>query len=390
MRGQDLNLRPSGYEPDELPDCSTPRWAKGVIATRAVRTPLSKRFDVSVEIDTFVARAPKVHLHCHLEGSLQAATFVELAARDGVSTRYRPGEEVPGPTDPAQVYQFADFREFLLTFAAVSRALRTPEDYARLAREFVSDALAQHVVYGELFISPSVWRFFHPHLDLRDAIAAIVGELRSARAHGATFALIVDVTRNFGVQSAGKTMRLAAASRDLDVIGIGLGGDEARFPAELFAEVFTQARALGLHTVAHAGEAAGAQSVRAAVEVLGAQRIGHGVRAIEDPQVVALLRERAVPLEICPTSNALTGAVERDVEHPLAELDRQGVTIVIDADDPTLFGTTIADEYRLVAHAVGTRALGRFIEQAVGASFLPARDKEALHRRVRAELAAAY
>ncbi|MHB8148041.1 MAG: adenosine deaminase family protein, partial [Vulcanimicrobiaceae bacterium] len=247
---------------------------------------------MSVDIDTFVARVPKVHLHCHLEGSLQAATFLELVERDGLSTRYRPGKQVDGPTDPAEVYRFADFREFLLTFGAVSRALRTADDYARLAREFVADALAQNVVYGELFISPSVWRFFHPELDLREAVAAIAHELRAARPRGASFALIADVTRNFGVQSASETMRLAATLGDVDVIGIGLGGDEARFPAELFADVFAQARALGLHTVAHAGEAAGAHSVRAAVEALGAERIGHGVRAIEDPAVVVFLLER--------------------------------------------------------------------------------------------------
>ena len=345
---------------------------------------------MSDDVDTFVAWAPKVHLHCHLEGSLQAATFLELVERDGLSTRYRPGEgageQAAGPTDPAEVYRFADFREFLLTFAAVSRALRTPDDYARLAREFVADALAQNVVYGELFISPSVWRFFHPELDLRDAVAAIAQELRAARAHGASFALIVDVTRNFGVNSAGQTMQLAAALGDLDVIGIGLGGDEARFPAELFADVFAQARALGLHTVAHAGEAAGAHSVRAAIEILGAERIGHGVRAIEDPAVVELLCERRIPLEICPSSNALTGAVERDAEHPLAELDRQGAHITIDADDPTLFETSISREYAMVARSMGVPALRRFIAQAVDATFLADADKHALRERVRTEL----
>ncbi len=122
-------------------------------------------------------------------------------------------------------------------FAAVSRSLRDTEDYARLAREFVQDALAQNVIYGELFVSPSVWTFFHPTLDVRETVAAIVHELRTAHPR-ATFALIVDLTRNFGAASAMETAKLAASLTDLDVIGIGLGGDEARFPAELFADAF--------------------------------------------------------------------------------------------------------------------------------------------------------
>ena len=150
--------------------------------------------------DTFIAQLPKLHLHCHLEGSLRAETFVELAQRRGISTRYRPGEEIAGPTDPAEVYRFGDFREFLLTFAAVSRALATPEDYARLAREFVQDALAQNVLYGELFISPSVWTFFHRDVNIAEVVDAIVGELRADKR--AEFRLIVDVTRNFGLESA--------------------------------------------------------------------------------------------------------------------------------------------------------------------------------------------
>lgn len=336
--------------------------------------------------DAYLSAVPKVQLHCHLEGTLAAATFLELTHRDGISTRYRPGEELEGPRDPAEVYRFADFGEFLLTFAAVSRALRAPADYSRLAREFVTDALARRVVFGELFISPSVWQFFHPALDVRAAVAAISAELRAARAQGAAFSLIVDLTRNFGAERALETARLAAALTDFDVVGIGLGGDEARFPAEMFHAAFDFARSRGLHTVAHAGEAAGAASVRAAIEVLHVERIGHGVRALEDSSVVELLRERRIPLEICPTSNFLTGAAARDDIHPFVELDRAGVIVTIDADDPTLFGTSITNEYRYVVECTGRRTLQRFIEQAAQASFLDFPQRTALKERLRAEL----
>ena len=393
LRGQDLNLRPSGYEPDELPDCSTPRRVLRLQRSRAYaqddRTgyggsnAFPSELPGSMEsIEPAIPSLPKIHLHCHLEGSLRAQTFVELTGRYGLSTRYQPGRaEVAGPTDPAHVYDFSTFAEFLLIFAAVSRALASPDDYARLAREFVADALAQNVVYGELFISPSVWSFFHRGLDIAATIRSIVAELREARTHGVEFSLIVDVTRNFGADSAMRTAQLAALLAGDGVIGIGLGGDEARFPAELFADVFAFARAQGLHTVAHAGEAAGASSVSAAIEI-GAERIGHGVRAIEDPAVVARLRESDIALEISPTSNARTGFVPAEIEHPLYQLDAAGVSVTIDADDPAIFGASISQEYALVAQRAGMESLRRFIANAADASFLPPAAKSVLRREV--------
>jgi aminodeoxyfutalosine deaminase len=331
-------------------------------------------------IDPAVASLPKIHLHCHLEGTLQPQTFVDLTRRYGFSTRYSlGGEAIEGPTDPAEVYAFADFREFLLIFAAVSRSLASPDDYARLAREFVADARAQNVVYGELFISPSVWRFFHRELDVAATIRDVVAELRAAP--DAEFSLIVDVTRNFGVESAMETARLAASLAGEGVIGIGLGGDEANFPAEQFADVFAFAKANGLHTVAHAGEAAGAQSVRAALAI-GSERIGHGVRAIEDSALVDELAASGIALEICPTSNALTGAVPRGAEHPLYELDARGVRVTIDDDDPAIFGASISEEYALVAERAGIATLRRFVANAAEASFLDSAKKAELLARL--------
>jgi adenosine deaminase len=336
-------------------------------------------------VDPAVASLPKIHLHCHLEGCLRAQTFVDLARKYGVSTRYRPGEdEVPGPTDPSQVYRFTDFPEFLLIFAAVSRTLASPDDYALLAREFVADALAQNVVYGELFVSPSVWSYFHRELDLASTIRSIIAELRAARTQGVEFSLIVDVTRNFGAESAMKTARLAASLAGDGVIGIGLGGDEARFPADGYADVFAFARAQGLHTVAHAGEAAGAQSVRAALEI-GAERIGHGIRAIDDRAVVETLRERGIALEICPTSNARTGVVRAGQEHPMYALDAGGIRVTIDADDPAIFGTSISQEYALIEQHAGMATLRRFVAQAADAAFLGPAAKATLRERLGAE-----
>jgi adenosine deaminase len=337
---------------------------------------------------------PKIHLHCHLEGALRAATFIELAAKHGVATTYRPkaGEAFEGvpeaPASPDDVYRFATFGEFLLTFAAVSRSLSDPDDYARLAREFAIDALAQNVIYAELFVSPSVWQFFHPDIDVRVCVQAIRAALDdAARESGTRFNLIVDLTRNFGVESAMRTARLAVDLKDCGVIGIGLGGDEAKYPPQLYVDAFAYARANGLHTVAHAGEAAGAQSVRDAVELLGAERIGHGVRALEDPSLIALLAERKIPLEICPTSNFLTGVAQRDRPHPLLELDRAGCIVTIDADDPALFGTSISAEYAYVAELCGKATLVRLIGNAIDASFAQPEQKVGMRRRLAAACA---
>ena len=337
-------------------------------------------------------RIPKIHLHCHLEGCLRAPTFVELAAKHGVPLRYHrqgdPSAIVPqAQDDNAQdPYAFEGLEEFLLLFAAVSRALRDPEDYARLAREFVEDALAQNVIYGELFVSPSVWTFFNPSLDIRATLEAIVAELRPARPR-ATFKLLADVTRNFGAESAMATARTMAGMTDLDVVGVGLGGDEARFPARLFAGVFDYARAQGLHCVAHAGEADGPASVRDAVELLGAERIGHGVRALEDRRTIELLAAGRVALEICPTSNRLTGAQLDAHPHPHVDLDGLGCVVTIDCDDPAIFQTTLQQEYAAVEEVAGPRALERYVRNAIGASFAGEGEKQAMRARLETAVA---
>ncbi|MFY9663847.1 MAG: adenosine deaminase, partial [Candidatus Cybelea sp.] len=316
-------------------------------------------------LGSLATRIPKIHLHCHLEGSLRASTFVELADKHGVSLRYKQDDTGVDRSDP---YRFESFAEFLYIFAAVSRSLREPEEYARLAREFVEDALAQRVIYGELFVSPSVWTFFNPGLDVRATMQAIVDELRAARPR-ATFKLLPDLTRNFGADSAMQTVRAVAGMTDLDVIGISLGGDEARFPARLFAEAFAYARAQGLHCVAHAGEDDGHGSVRDAIELLHAERIGHGIRALDDVRLVESLAARGVALEICPTSNRLTGAALAAHPHPYLDFDRMGCIVTIDCDDPAIFGTSIEREYALVEQVAGEAALERYVRNAIAATF---------------------
>ncbi len=337
----------------------------------------------------FLRELPKVQLHCHLEGTVKPATFLSLAGRYGIDPRYRPSlptaHESATPldgVDAANVYDFRSFSEFLLVFAAVCRSLQRPEDYAAMASDYVQEALSQNVMYAELFISPSVWLFFHPGLDVRRCIEAMHSVFERCRSpQGLEVKLICDVTRNFGSESAMRTAQLAASLQDLGVIGIGLGGDETKVPAEMFVEAFSFARENGLHRVAHAGEAAGAQSVRAAVQALGAERIGHGIRALEDCQVVKLLVNLGIPLEVCPTSNYFTGVVQRGNPHPLVALDAAGVTITIDADDPAMFRTNLEREYAFVEACAGPDAVIKFARNAIDASFAAEAAKRAMHER---------
>ncbi|MDP9018726.1 MAG: adenosine deaminase, partial [Candidatus Eremiobacteraeota bacterium] len=306
-------------------------------------------------------------------------------------TVYRPkyGDADPLPVASTDhVYDFKNFGEFLLTFAAVCSSLREPQDYVRILREYAQDARTHNVMYAELFVSPSVWRFFHPELNVTLTFEALWAEAQAiAAAGGPEIRFICDLTRNFGVEGAMETARTAALLQDCGIIGIGLGGDEAKFPAAWFAESFNFARSEGLHTVAHAGEAAGAASVHAAVEILRAERIGHGIRALEDRSVVELLVRRGIPLEICPTSNYKTGVVPPDAPHPLAALDAAGVKIVLDSDDPTLFKTDVTAEYVRAESLVGFDAVLRYARNAIDVSFADAAAKASMTARFEAACA---
>lgn len=334
-----------------------------------------------VSVRALIESLPKVQLHCHLEGTVAPATFLALARKHGVALGAR------ADTPAERIYAFTGFTEFLLLFAAVSETLRTPEDFYRIAGEYVADAAAQHVRYAELFISPSVWTHFQPDLDVHATVAAIRAALdEEGRKHGIDVALIADLTRNFGPERALETATLAASLRRFGVIGVGLGGDESRFPAALFSEAFEYARDQGLHRVAHAGETASAKSVWDAIDVLGAERIGHGVRASEDPVLMKELAARRIALEICPTSNRLTGAVPPEQPHPIGVLDAFGVLCVIDADDPALFGTTLTQEYLRTAEILDMQALLRMARTAIEASFACEERKMILRRELEAAL----
>jgi aminodeoxyfutalosine deaminase len=285
-------------------------------------------------MEDFAAQLPKAELHLHLEGSVDAETLHELDPAT-------PLEELRA------LYHYPDFNAFLKTFGAVVVRLARPEDYALITRRLLRRLAAQNVRYAEIIIAAGVvlWKKqeFGPIFDaIHDA----------SRGSPVTVRWILDAVRQFGVEPAWEVARLAAARQDRGVVAIGIGGSEERGPAEWFTEVFAFAKSAGLHLTAHAGEGAGPESVWAALR-LGAERIGHGIAAVRDPGLLRHLRDRDIPLETSITSNLVTGVVARLEDHPIRALYDAGVPIVLNTDDPAMFGCTLTDEYRLAARAFG-------------------------------------
>ena len=279
----------------------------------------------------FLADLPKAELHLHLEGSVEPETLCEL-----------------DPTgDFNGLYRYADFDAFLRTFGVVGKLLRGPDEYARITRRLLERLAAQNIRYAEITIAAGVvlWK--------EQDFAPIFDAIReSAQGSPVEVHWILDAVRQFGPAHVMRVAELAAERRDQGVVAFGIGGSEERGPAECFTEAFRFARSAGLHLVAHAGESMGPESIRAAL-ALGAERIGHGIAAAQDEALMRELRERDIPLEICITSNLVTGVVKRLEDHPVRRLFDAGVPITINTDDPAMFRCTLAGEYRLAADRFG-------------------------------------
>jgi adenosine deaminase len=244
----------------------------------------------------------------------------------------------------------------------------------------------QNVRYAEIIFAAGVVLWKKQPIDaVFEAIAAAADEAEART--GVRVNWIFDATRHFGTDHAREVMRWAGRYRSRGVVAFGIGGDEAGGPAKLFPDIFREARDLGLHGVAHAGEACGPESIRDAVELLGAERIGHGLTAIYDAEVMALLRERQIPVEVCPSSNVSTGLIERFEDHPLPRLLEAGLVVTLNSDDPAMFGTSLQGEFLEAARCFefSRATLASLYQNAVRASFLNEAEKERLNERWHAE-----
>ncbi len=344
---------------------------------------MSTQHELLSALDEFIVRMPKVELHLHLEGAIRPGTLLALAERNGVDL---PARDEAGV---AQLFNYRNFHEFLTVFMVLARSLTTGRDFEQVAYELGTHLAMQNVRYAEVMISPV--QYHRRALDLDEVVqGAAAGFAQAAREYGVRVGLAFDYGRQFGVDLAWELLESAVRNMRHGVVAWSIGGDEVNHPPEPFAEVFAAARRAGLFVMAHAGEVVGPASVWGAVEVLGARRVGHGIRCIDDPALPAYLREQGVVLDICPTSNVRTGAVPGLNAHPLRRLFDMGVPLTINTDDPVFFATTMCDEYRLAARTFGFDAgdLAQLSRTGARAAFLPAVERDALAHRLDQEIAA--
>jgi aminodeoxyfutalosine deaminase len=334
-------------------------------------------------IHHFIERLPKIELHLHLEGSVRPATLREMAQRKGrlVDETERWIEE-----REQQGFRYLEFGDFLNAFKLLSVLLETPGDYALAATRLMEDLSAENVRYAEVTLSAGVVLWKKQSLEaVFEAIAEAATE--ASQRLGLRVNWIFDAVRQFGVDHVREVMRYAARFREQGAVAFGIGGDEVRGPARLFADVYREASDLGLHLVAHAGESAGPESVREAVEHLRVERIGHATSAARDPEVVRLLAERDTTVEACLTSNLATGLIGRIEDYPLRMFMESGVPVTINSDDPAMFDTSVGREMRLAAtyFALTADEIVQLGENAIRGAFVP----EELRASLRSELSRA-
>lgn len=334
--------------------------------------------DTHPPLESFIASLPKVELHLHLEGSVQPQTLRELAGAKG---RLRKETENWIAARTRQGFRYQTFHEFLESFTFITLLLESPADYALVTTRLMEWLEAQNVKYAEITLAAGVILWKKQSVEaVFDAVCAAAVEAQSRL--GVRVNWIFDAIRHFGTDHAREVLGWARRFRSRGVVAFGIGGDEARGPAELFPEVYRAARDLGLHLTAHAGETVGPESIRQAVELLGAERIGHGLTAARDPEVLALLRERRIPLEVCLSSNVCTGLLARLEDHPLPQFLEAGLTVTLNSDDPAIFGTSLERELALAARtfSLSRGQLLAICENAIRSTFLPEEEQQTLLR----------
>lgn len=313
---------------------------------------------------------PKVELHVHLEGAIPQDALWELVKEHGGDP------EVPTQEALAKKFVYRDFPHFIETWVWKNGFLRTYDDFEFIAERVALDWQAQGICYSEAFYSPG--DFARHGLNIQPLTQAIRSGL--SKVPDVQVNLVADLIRDFGPAQAAKTLQEVREVADQGVIGIGIGGSEQEFPPEPFEDVFEMARGYGFKTSAHAGEAAGAASVRAAWEVLKVDRIGHATRAIEDEDLLKLLVREQVPLELCPISNLRTGAVSTLSSHPVRTYFDLGVSLSVNTDDPHMFGNSLADEYEqmMLLFAFSREEIRQILLSTVSQSWLPEEDQKRL------------
>lgn len=294
------------------------------------------------DLDKFIAGLPKAELHVHHVGSASPRIVAELAAR-------HPDSPVPrDPVELAKYFSFIDFAEFIEIYLSVVDLIRTPEDVRLLTYEVARDMAGQNIRYAEMTVTPytSMIRGIAP-----EAFCEAIEDARVAaeRELGVVLRWCFDIPGESGLPAAEETARIATTLRPDGLVSFGLGGPEIGVPRPQFRPHFEAARAVGLHSVPHAGETTGPETIWDAVDLLGAERIGHGTSVMRDPALVDRLGANGIVLEVCPTSNVATRAVESLDQHPIRAMVDAGLSVTVNSDDPPMFGTNLSKEYAVAA-----------------------------------------
>jgi adenosine deaminase/aminodeoxyfutalosine deaminase len=331
---------------------------------------------------SFIQTLPKAELHLHLEGCVDPATLAELSRRYNTplpteNNRYdvAGSGDVLTEDDVRRLYSYKDFNGFLMAFKSVTERLRSPEDYELVTYRLMQKLRQQNVVHAEVYVSVGVirWRG-QPVEPIFEGMER--GRERGQRDFGVSLLWIFDAVRHFGSQAASEVFDLAARLRERNVVGIGIGGDEARGPAEGFRDLYKKAADNGLRLTAHAGETTGPESVWGALNI-GAERIGHGLSAVHDPELMEVMAQKQVPMEVCITSNLRTGACKGMQEHPVKKFFDEGLMITLSTDDPAMFQTSLNKEFEIAHQEFGfsEEHLRELARNSIEASFLPVEKK---------------
>jgi adenosine deaminase len=334
-------------------------------------------FSMTQESDrNWLRQVPKIELHLHLEGAIPHGALWELVQK------YSGDPSVPNLEALEHRFNYRDFSHFIETWVWKNQFLRDYEDFTFIAEEVARDLVRQNIWYAEVFFSPL--DFARHGLKTQKLTEAIRTGL--LRVPAVDIALVADLVRDFGPQRASGILDELNEVKELGVVGIGIGGSEQEFPPEPFKGVYEKAHQLGFKTSAHAGEAAGAESIWGAIRSLKVDRIGHGTRAKEDERLLEYLVEHKIPLEICPISNVRTGVVKTPKEHPVRYYFERGIILTINTDDPKMFGNSLAEEYQLLEEELGfSREEIRFLLlQSVQVSWLSEEKKQPLIEAIQA------
>ena len=314
----------------------------------------------------FIRRLPKAELHLHLEGTVTPETLVELSRRHDTAQ-----------LDLAQaqaVYRYTDFTGFLMAFKAVTERLRTPDDYELIAWRMLERLARQGVVHAEVYVAIGVI-YYWGRSDVEPLFEGMErARVKAEQDFGISATWIFDAVRQFGAEAAARVFQKAAEMRRSypSIIGIGIGGDERRTSAEPFRSLYAEARDKGLRLTAHAGESVGPEGIWGALNI-GAERIGHGLTAIHDAELMGILAERQVPIEVCISSNMRTGCCALVADHPVRRYFDSGLMITLNSDDPAMFGSDLENEYRIAQDDFGfsNEHLRELAANSIEASFLP-------------------